>query len=1508
MINGTEDCVGPEEINLAERALLASIVEYSDDAIIGKKLDGTILSWNAAAEKMYGYSAQEAIGRSILIVVPPDRQDEMPRILEKVKKGETVDHYETKRMSHTGRQFHVSVSVSPIKNPSGEIVGACTIARDISDRKRAEEASQRAKEYSQGLLQASAERALLASIVEYSDDAIIGKTLNGTILSWNAAAEKMYGFSAEQAIGQSILVVVPPDRQDEIPKILERIKRGETVEHYETKRMDKYGDEIYVSVTVSPIKNASGEIVGASTVARDISDRKRAEEALQRASAYSRSLIEASLDPLVTISAEGKITDVNTATERVTGYSRNELIGTDFADYFTDPSRAREGYQQAFRDGSVRDYELEIRHRSGSLTQVTYNASVYSDDSGTIIGLFAAARDISDRKRAEKALQTASAYNRSLIEASLDPLVTISGEGKITDVNTGTERVTGYSRNELIGTDFADYFTDPEKARAGYQQAFKDGSVRDYELEIRHKNGELTPVMYNASVYRDESGTIIGLFAAARDITESKRAEKALQAASAYNRSLIEASLDPLVTISAEGKITDVNTGTERVTGYSRNELIGTDFADYFTDPSRARAGYQQVFRDGLVKDYELEIRHKNGELTPVMYNASVYRDESGRITGVFAAARDISDRKRAEEALKTASAYNRSLIEASLDPLVTISAEGKITDVNTGTERVTGFSRNELIGKDFADYFTDPENARAGYQQAFRDGSVRDYELEIRHKNGDLTQVTYNASVYSDESGKIIGLFAAARDISDRKRAEKALQTASAYNRSLIEASLDPLVTISAEGKINDVNTATERVTGYSRNELIGTDFADYFTDPAKARAGYQQAFKDGSVRDYELEIRHKNGDLTQVTYNASVYSDESGKIIGLFAAARDISDRKRAEKALQTASAYNRSLVEASLDPLVTISAEGKITDVNTGTERVTGFSRNELIGTDFADYFTDPSRARAGYQQVFRDGLVKDYELEIRHKNGMLTPVMYNASVYRDESGDIVGVFAAARDISDRKRAEEALQTASAYNRSLIEASLDPLVTISAEGKINDVNTATERVTGYSRNELVGTDFADYFTSPENARAGYQQAFRDGSVRDYELEIRHKSGNLTQVTYNASVYSDESGKIIGLFAAARDISARKKAEEALAKRNRDIEAILNASADSVFLLSADWSIVALNEATALRFGWKSNEVLGESLSSILPPDIEAKSRAKFNEVLQTGYAVRFEDEKDGRFYYTSFYPVLDANGNVGGVAGFDRDITEAKQAEIERERLITELEAKNAELERFTYSVSHDLRSPLITIRTFLGFVAENVTNGNTENLKSDLDRIDKAAEKMGQLLGEILELSRVGRLFNPPTKVPMRELVDETLELLSGRIAQHGVEVQVAPDLPILLVDRPRLLEVFQNLIENSMKFMGDQPHPRIEIGIKENGDETLLFVRDNGIGINPLYHEKVFGLFNKLDQKTEGTGIGLALAKRIVEVHGGRIWVESEGIGSGSTFYLTLPCPAPDDEK
>ncbi len=244
---------------------------------------------------------------------------------------------------------------------------------------------------------------------------------------------------------------------------------------------------------------------------------------------------------------------------------------------------------------------------------------------------------------------------------------------------------------------------------------------------------------------------------------------------------------------------------------------------------------------------------------------------------------------------------------------------------------------------------------------------------------------------------------------------------------------------------------------------------------------------------------------------------------------------------------------------------------------------------------------------------------------------------------------------------------------------------------------------------------------------------------------------------------------------------------------------------------------------------------------------------------------------------------------------------ELKERRQIEEEHKALIKELESKNAELERFTYTVSHDLKSPLITITGFLGYLEEDATAGNIERVQHDSLRIREAVSKMKLLLDELLELSRIGRLMNPPETAAFEELVHEAVTAARERLDARGVTVSIQPNLPAVHGDRRRLTEVLQNLVDNAAKFMGDQPVPRIEIGCQEQDGSPVFFVKDNGIGVEPRFHEQIFGLFNKLDPAIEGTGVGLALVRRIIEVHGGSIWVESE-IGKGASFCFTIPAP------
>ncbi|MEN6622782.1 MAG: PAS domain S-box protein [Smithella sp.] len=509
---------------------------------------------------------------------------------------------------------------------------------------------------------------------------------------------------------------------------------------------------------------------------------------------------------------------------------------------------------------------------------------------------------------------------------------------------------------------------------------------------------------------------------------KNKQKQQELQA-SQYARSLIEASLDPFITISPNGKITDVNEATIKITGVSRESLIGTDFSDYFTEPARAREGYQKVFQKGFVTDYPLTIKHKNGNMVDVLYNASVYKDTEGNVLGVFAVARDITESKRVLlEFTETKNFLDNILASSTKYSIIGKDLQRRILSWNEGARLNYGYTAEEIIGRD-SNILHTPEDVLTGVVakllQTARKKGMAEGEFARVRKDGTRFVASVVVTRRLDSSGNHVGYLLMSSDISDAKQAALQIQQSSQYARSLIEASLDPLVTIRSDGKVMDVNKATEEVTGIPRQQLIGTDFSDYFTEPQIARAGYEKAFKEGIVRDYPLSIRHAQGRITDVLYNATTYRNEQGEVQGVFAAAHDISERKKADRELMEASLYSRNLLEASLDPLVTISADGKIMDVNKATEEFTGTTRQKLIGTDFSDYFTEPQRARAGYEMVFQKGVVRDYPLAILHTSGSITDVLYNATTYHNAQGEVQGVFAAARDVSELRKTQEALQ---------------------------------------------------------------------------------------------------------------------------------------------------------------------------------------------------------------------------------------------------------------------------------------------------------------------------------------------------------------------------------------------------------------------------------------------------------------------------------------------------
>jgi PAS domain S-box-containing protein len=547
------------------------MLESSSDAMVAADGDGKIVMANARAERLFGYQREELLGQEIENLVPERFRGKHYTQRTKFFQGPRVRamgaDLDLHALKKDGTEFPVEISLTPLETEAGRLV--VSAIRDITQRKEEEK------------------YAYLAAIVESSDDAVIGKSSDGTILSWNPGAEKIYGYCRDEAVGRSIAILIPPDSAEELQAILARIARLEHLERYETVRVRKDGQRIHVAVTISPIKDRMGQVAGASAISRDITDRKRAEIELRR---LNRALLTISHCNQVVVRAQSErelLESVCTNLVETGGYRMAwvgyadhdeartvrpvahggfeerylELVRISWADdaWGRGPTGCaiRTGLpsvnrhtqsepslspwrEEALRRGYASSIGLPLRAGSevfGALTLYGSEPDAFDDEEVKLLSELAddlgfgveAIRTRAERQRAEEAVRRGNAYNRSLIEASLDPLVTISPDGKITDVNDATEKATGCSRTELIGTDFCDYFTEPEKARTGYQQVFREGRVQDYELTIRRKDGHVTPVTYNASVFRDEAGTVMGVFAAARDISERKRAEEDLR-------------------------------------------------------------------------------------------------------------------------------------------------------------------------------------------------------------------------------------------------------------------------------------------------------------------------------------------------------------------------------------------------------------------------------------------------------------------------------------------------------------------------------------------------------------------------------------------------------------------------------------------------------------------------------------------------------------------------------------------------------------------------------------------------------------------------------------------------------------------------------------------------------------------------------------------------------------------------------------------------------------------
>jgi PAS domain S-box-containing protein len=617
--------------------LLAAIVESSDDAIISKDLNGIITSWNAAAERIFGYSAAEVLGKPITILIPAERIDEESRIIDRIARGERVDRYLTVRRTKEGRLINILLTVSPVRDRSGRVVGASKIARDLTGVGNEQLAG------------------FMAAIVDSSDDAIVSKDLNGTITSWNKAAERVFGYTAAEAVGRPINILIPENRTDEEPEILARISRGERIDHYQTVRRRKNGQLIDISLTISPIRDSSGRIIGASKIARDISDQRRALERVRRSEERFRVTLSSIGDAVIATDVQGRITFMNPIAEKVTGWIESDALGLALDDVFVISNETTgEGVpnpvRRVLRDGAtvgLANHTL-LTAKDGTKIPIDDSAAPIRDLSGDLIGVVLVFRDVRIHREADLVRGRLAA----IVESSDDAIVGKNLSGVVTSWNKGAQRLFGYSAGEMVGQSILRLIpSDRHHEEAEILRRLQQGNrIEHFETVRVRKDGSKVYVSLTVSPVKNSEGEVVGASKIARDIGDRVQAEQTRNRLAA----IVESSDDAIISKSIEGIVESWNQGAERMFGYKASEIIGQSILKIIplNRQQEEPAILERLSHGERVEHFETVRLRKDGREIEVSVTISPLRNSAGEIFGASKIVRDISGRKASERAL----------------------------------------------------------------------------------------------------------------------------------------------------------------------------------------------------------------------------------------------------------------------------------------------------------------------------------------------------------------------------------------------------------------------------------------------------------------------------------------------------------------------------------------------------------------------------------------------------------------------------------------------------------------------------------------------------------------------------------------------------------------------------------------------------------------------------------------------------------------------------------------
>jgi PAS domain S-box-containing protein len=759
-------------------------------------------------------------------------------------------------------------------------------------------------------------------------------------------------------------------------------------------------------------------------------------------------------------------------------------------------------------------------------------------------------------------------------------------------------------------------------------------------------------------------------------------------------------------------------------------------------------------------------------------------------------------------------------------------------------------------------------------------------------------------------------------RTVTERKQAEEALRESEEKYRTILEDIEDGYYEVDIAGNLTFFNDPMCRIIGYSRDEMIGMNNRQYM-DKENAKKVYQafnRVYTTGKhTKEFDWEVIRKDGTKRFIEASVSLKRNSEGEPIGFRGIVRDITERKQMEEALQESEEHFRALIENSSDAIAILNSDGTIRYESPSVERVLGYKPEELIGRDVLEFLhPDDVQSVANTFDASTKNPGQPAQMEVRflHKDGSWRSMEGIGNNLLDDP-KVNGIVVNYRDITERKRMEEALQQREQDYLALLETTFEGIVVVDAETlKVVYGNRRASKMFGFDPviKDGVGANILD-LVHPEDKEVvikGFtEDLYQEERRQKYEVRAKTKDGKELWITA-LGTRTEFQGRLAVLLSTI-DITERKKAEEALRESEKKFRRLVEEMNDGYCVLQGS-RVVFANARSAEMFGYTQEEVIGRTVQELLTPEMVSdlsKVRAK----RERGEAVPEQYEtalasKEGTTRPVELGTRVIEYADKPALSVVIRDISERKQAEKKIRRLneeleqrvierTTQLEAVNKELEAFAYSVSHDLRAPLRSMEGFSQVLLEDYADWLDTQGRDYLQRVRSASQRMGELINDLLNLSRVTRSEMRRETVDLSALAQTIAKELKQSQPEHKVEFIITPGL-VVTGDAHLLRVALENLLGNAWKFTKKKPRARIEFGCAETNGQSAYFVRDNGVGFDMAYAGKLFSAFQRLHSPSEyeGTGIGLATVQRIIHRYGGNIWAES-AVDQGATFYFTL---------